>query len=65
MNIRIRTDIIHRRITELMLTRADIAEAISISVKTMDSILCRGTCSPITMGRLARVLGVEPWELVA
>ena len=61
----IRTDIIHRKMDELMLTKSDIAEAVSISEKTMDSILCRGTCSPITMGRLAKVLGVEPWELVA
>lgn len=61
----IRTELIHRRMEELMLTRSDIAQVISISEKTMDGILCRGICSPITMGRLARVLGVEPWELVA
>ena len=27
-------------------------------------ILYEGKCDPISLGKIARVLGVEPWELV-
>lgn len=64
MNVKIRQSMIFARMDALMLTTADLAEIIGISVKGMQGILNSGTCSPITLGKLARVFGLEPWELM-
>lgn len=55
---------IFARMDALMLTTADLAEIIGISTKGMSGILNSGTCSPITLGKLAKVFGLEPWELM-
>lgn len=63
--IRIKTSLIHTRMVDLMLTHADLAEAIGEPISTLRRILTQGTCKPTTLGKLALVLGVNVWELVA
>ena len=41
------------------------AKEAGISWNKFNRILSEGKCDPISLGRLARVLGVEPWELVS
>ena len=64
MNVRIRTTLLFARMDAMMLTTADLAEIIGISTKGMQGIINSGTCSPITLGKLAKVFGLEPWELM-
>lgn len=63
--IRIKTSKVFSRMDALMLTTDELAAAIGVSTKTMSRILTQGTCFPTTLGKLAMVLGLEPWELVA
>lgn len=63
--IRIKTSKVFNRMDALMLTTDDLAEAIGVTTKTMSRILTQGTCFPTTMGKLAMVLGIKTWELVA
>ena len=64
MNVKIKRSLIFARMDALMLTTADLAEIIGTSTKGMQGILNSGTCSPITLGKLAKVFGLEPWELM-
>ena len=63
--IRIKTSLVYDRMDAMMLTTADLAEAIGVSIGTMRRILNLGTCNAITMGKLAMVLGIKVWEMVA
>lgn len=63
--IMIKTSLVHARMDVMMLTTDDLAEAIGVTTKTMSRILTQGTCFPTTMGKLAMVLGIKTWELVA
>ena len=66
MNIsRIKTSLVHARMDAMMLTTAELAKYIGVTPSTMSRILTTGTCFPTTMGRLARVLCINAWELVA
>lgn len=46
------------------LTSEVAANEAGISQNKFSRILYQGKCDPISLGRIARVLGVEPWELV-
>lgn len=63
--IMIKTSLVHSRMDVMMLTTAELAEAIGVNPSTMSRILTRGTCKPTTMGKLSLVLGVKVWDLVA
>ena len=63
--IRIKISLVYKRMNALMLTTADLADAIGVCPETMSRIMNRGTCKPTTLGKLALVLGVNVWELVA
>lgn len=58
-----------RYVRDLMLEKhlplTKVAEQVGIKKESLATILRTGTCSPITAGRLARVLGIEVWELIA
>lgn len=63
--IRIKTSKVYERMDALMLTQAELAEIIRVTPNGLDNILTRGTCYPTIIGRLAKVLGIKVWELVA
>lgn len=62
--IMIKTSLVHARMDVMMLTTAELAEAIGVNPSTMSRILTRGTCKPTTLGKLALVLGLNVWELI-
>lgn len=63
--IRIKTSLVYARMDALMLTTAELAEIIGVSESAMRRILNLSTCKPTVMGKLAMVLGINVWELVA
>lgn len=46
------------------LSAQEAAAQAGTSPSSFAKILREGRCAPYMMGRIARVLGVEPWELV-
>lgn len=46
------------------LTKAALAERADISRQNISTILERGTCNPVTAGKLAKGLGVSVTEIV-
>lgn len=53
------------RLADLGWTRKQLASACGISVQNISTVLRRGTCTPITAGKLARGLGVSVAEITA
>ena len=51
-------------LAEKTLTHTLLAELSGISRQSISTIIARGTCAPITAGKLARGLGVELNEIV-
>ncbi len=49
---------------EQRLTNSALAERSGISRQSISTILLRGTCSPITAGKLARGLGVSVADII-
>ena len=62
--MKISTAQLDRRQAELGLTRKAVAELAGISRQTMSAIAQRGTCEPITLGKIAKALGVDPADLI-
>lgn len=50
-------------LAEKELTRTALAEKSGISRQSLSTILARGTCSPVTAGRLAKGLGLKVTEV--
>lgn len=46
-------------LAETQMTRAALAEKCNISRQNISTILRRGSCEPLTVGKLARGLGVD------
>lgn len=46
------------------LSRTDLAKKSGISRQSISTILCRGSCSTVNVGRIARALGVNVEELL-
>lgn len=42
----------------------EIAERANMSRQSLSTMLCRGTATPPTLGKLAKALGVDPAELI-
>ena len=51
-------------LAEKSLTHTLLAESSGISRQSISTIIARGTCAPITAGKLARGLGVDLNEIV-
>jgi len=49
---------------EQRLTNSALAERSGISRQSISTILLRGTCNPITAGKLARGLGVSVADII-
>lgn len=49
---------------EQRLTNSALAERSGISRQSISTILMRGTCNPITAGKLARGLGVSVADII-
>lgn len=49
---------------EQRLTNVSLAERSGISRQSISTILLRGTCTPITAGKLARGLGVSVADII-
>lgn len=49
---------------EQRLTNSALAERSGISRQSISTILLRGTCTPITAGKLARGLGVSVADII-
>lgn len=49
---------------EQRLTNVSLAERSGISRQSISTILLRGTCNPITAGKLARGLGVSVADII-
>lgn len=49
---------------EQRLTNSALAERSGLSRQSISTILLRGTCSPITAGKLARGLGVSVADII-
>jgi DNA-binding Xre family transcriptional regulator len=43
---------------------ADIADETGLSRQTVSTIVQSGKCKPVTLGKIARALGVKPEQLV-
>ena len=52
------------RLAELGWTKKQLASVCGISAQNISTILRRGTCAPVTVGKLALGLGVPVAELI-
>lgn len=43
---------------------ADVADEAGLTRQTVSAIVHNGRCKPVTLGKIARALGVEPKDLV-
>jgi DNA-binding Xre family transcriptional regulator len=43
---------------------ADVADEAGLTRQTVSAIIRRGKCKPVTLGKIAHALGVEPKDLV-
>ncbi len=59
----ISTSKIERILAERLLTQKAFAESSGLSRQSISTILRRGTCAPITAGKLAQALGVTVEDL--
>lgn len=62
--VRIRSTLIHSRMEDLMITEAELAEAVGVSEGVINHIIANGACRPIVAGKLACTLGFTIWELI-
>lgn len=53
------------RLAELGWTKKQLASACGISAQNISTVLRRGTCTPVTAGKLAAGLGVPVAEIIA
>lgn len=57
-----------RRISALMsrklLTQCALAEMANVSRATINTALLKGSCSMLTLGKMAKALGVDPAEII-
>ena len=57
-----------KKITYLMganlMTQKALAQAAGVSRVTINSTLLKGSCSPVTAGKIAKALGVDPAEII-
>ena len=51
-------------LAEQQLTQTDMSAKCGVSQQNISTILLRGTCSPATVGKLAKALGVDAREIV-
>lgn len=58
------TRLIRVRMAELNLNRGDLAERAGITEMTLRLIMRGGDCKLTTLGSIARVLGIQPDELL-
>lgn len=63
--IQIDVGLIRRSMANERMTHEDVAQAAGIPEDKLRRVLDNGGCDAVTMGRIARALGFEPWELVA
>lgn len=49
---------------ELEINQTVLAEKVGVSRQNISLMLCRGTCSIVNAGRLAKALGVDVREIV-
>ena len=52
-------------LAEMRMTKTALAVKSGISRQNISTICKRGTCEPITVGKIAKALGVDPAEIVA
>ena len=45
------------------ISSAQIAELCNTSVQVISRVLEKGVCNPVTLGKIARALGVDPEEI--
>lgn len=45
------------------ISSAQIAELCNTSVQVISRVLKKGVCNPVTLGKIARALGVDPEEI--
>ena len=62
--MKIRSGKIRNLMAEKLMTQKDIAAAASVSRATVNVTLQRGSCSIVTVGKIAKALGVDPAEIV-
>lgn len=62
--VKINTGRVRSALAAKGLTIAAAAEQAGTSRSSFDRILREGRCAAFMLGRIARVLGVQPWELV-
>lgn len=62
--MKIKTQLVTQAMFDQGLTQKAAAEKIGISAQALCEALRRGTCSGITLGKLARFCGVKAYEMV-
>lgn len=63
--MKVKKELIKEKLKEKELTREQAAELMDIPVATLAHIMRAGACNAINLGRLAKLLDVPVWELVA
>lgn len=63
--MKIRKDLVKRGLKEKGLTRETAAELMDIPAATFARIVTTGACSAVNLGRIAKLLDIPVWELVA
>lgn len=51
-------------LAEQGLTQAALSSKCGVSRQSISTLLGRGTCSPVKLGKLANALGVDPREII-
>lgn len=46
------------------LSSAQVAKSCNTSVQVISRVLKKGTCNPVTVGKIARALGVDPADII-
>lgn len=64
MKIKINVGRVKAALASKGLTTEEAAEKAGITQSRFRRILSEGQCSSISLGRIARVLGMQAWELV-
>ena len=64
MKYKVDRELIRQKISDEKLTREEAAEKIGISVALLAHIVKSGTCTGMTLGKLAKFVGVPAYRLV-
>lgn len=64
MNYRINRELVRQKIEDKKLMPTEAAERIGISYSAFWEIMLTGMCSPINIGKIAKFLDVQVWELL-